>query len=89
MAKETTTTLLLEGKEGEFEVFVTAEVSPRENVAQIGYELSNGKQTSPEELSKICIKTSAKQIEVLAVDALREQAAADYEMYFGDSVWED
>jgi hypothetical protein len=92
MASETTTTILLEGKDGEFEVTVIAEVSPRENIAWISYEIidSEGEVecVEPEYLSSICIKTSAKQIEAAAIYALREQAAADYEAHF-DARFED
>jgi len=88
MSKETTTSILLEGKNGEFEVTVTAEVSPRENIQWVSYEMPDGSETTPEKLSKVCIKTSAKQIEAAAVYALREQAAADYEQHF-DTQFED
>jgi hypothetical protein len=88
MASETTTTILLEGKEGEFEVTVTAEVPRRESIAWVFYEMPDGKETTPEMLSKICIKTSAKQIETAAFNALREQAASDFEAHF-DARFED
>jgi hypothetical protein len=88
MSKETTTTILLEGKDGEFEVTVTAEVPRRESIAWVFYEMPDGKETSAEMLSKICIKTSAKQIEAAAIYALREQAASDYETHL-DTQFED
>jgi hypothetical protein len=97
MASETTTTILLEGKEGEFYVAVTAEVEQGETIENICYyftddeetqDIDGLEETTAAALSKLCIQKSAIQIEALAVYALREQAASDYGAHY-ESQFED